>query len=268
MHGRNGTLGLFDFECEKTCNSEMESTDQASGSLVQSTGVLCSSSACQSKTIPTSAKAYKCEDTSRGLGHCSSSGLGKSNSSVSPAVQQRYLGLCASNQTDSLEDALPGVVVSARFRPAEFVRLLNGTPIGQVISDRQLYRHRQTAPELREDGKFICLFKYCAWLFLERQRKRIPRKRRSVDGREVPNLSELRLILERQNHRCALTGEVLTHNNFDLDHIVPIAEGGDFTAANCQLVTAEVNRAKNTMPEEAFIAMCKRVTAYRSNVIE
>ena len=266
MYERNGSLGLLDFECETTRNCKMESTDQASESLAPSTSMLCSSSTCQSKTTLAEAKACEYAAALQGLEHRTSSGSRKGDCSVSPAVQQGELGLCPSNQIDSLEYAIPGVVGSTQFRPAEFVRLLNDTPVGQVISDRQLYRHRQKSPRLRDDGKFICLFKYCAWLFLERQRKRIPRKRRSVDGRDVPSLNELRQILARQNHRCALTGEVLTHNNFDLDHIVPIAEGGDFSAANCQLVTADVNRAKNTMQEEAFIAMCKRVTAYRSIV--
>lgn len=268
MHGRNGTLESFDFECKTTRKCEMESTDQASRSLVQSASVLCSSSTCQSKTNPNPAKAFQITDTLYRLEHCTSSGSGTGDLSVSPAVQQGELGLCTSNQVDRMEDALPGVHGATKFRPAEFVRLLNDTPVGNVVSDRQLYRHRQKSPKLRDDGKFICLFKYCAWLILERQRIRMPRKRRSVDGREVPSLNELRQILARQNYRCALTGEIITHNNFDLDHIVPIAEGGDFSAENCQLVTADVNRAKNTMREEAFIAMCKRVTAYRSNVIE
>ena len=51
-----------------------------------------------------------------------------------------------------------------RLRPSELCRLLNSTPLGEVISERQLYRHRQRAGFRVGDGKHVDLFRYVAWL--------------------------------------------------------------------------------------------------------
>jgi len=83
-----------------------------------------------------------------------------------------------------------------------------------------------------------------------------------VRGRDVLTLEELREILRRQDFRCALTGQRLTPTNFALDHVVPVVEGGDFTADNSQLVLKTVNRAKNTMSQAEFIKMCRQVARH------
>jgi len=44
------------------------------------------------------------------------------------------------------------------------------TPLGEVTSERQLYRHRQRAGSRIGDGKHVDLFRYCAWLHIERHR--------------------------------------------------------------------------------------------------
>ena len=56
------------------------------------------------------------------------------------------------------------------MRPAEVVRVLNSTPLGPVISERQLYRHRMRAGLRIGDGKTVDLLRYVAWLVLERHR--------------------------------------------------------------------------------------------------
>jgi hypothetical protein len=80
-------------------------------------------------------------------------------------------------------------------------------------------------------------------------------------------MDELRDILIRQEYRCALSGERLTPANFALDHIVPIADGGNFSADNSQLVLKMVNRAKNTVSQCEFIAMCRNVAAHQNKKI-
>jgi len=57
------------------------------------------------------------------------------------------------------------------LRPADLARLLNSTPLGTVIDERQLYRHRMRAGFRIGDGKHVDLFRYVAWL---------------VDGRNQP----------------------------------------------------------------------------------
>ena len=51
-----------------------------------------------------------------------------------------------------------------RLGPSELCRLLNSTPLGEVISDRQLYRHRTRAGFRIGDGKSVDLLRYVAWL--------------------------------------------------------------------------------------------------------
>lgn len=51
-----------------------------------------------------------------------------------------------------------------RLKPSELCRLLNSTPLGEVTSERQLYRHRQRAGFRIGDDKHVDLFRYVAWL--------------------------------------------------------------------------------------------------------
>ena len=51
-----------------------------------------------------------------------------------------------------------------KLRPSELVRLLNSTPLGEVISERQLHRHRSRAGLRIGDGKSVDLLRYVAWL--------------------------------------------------------------------------------------------------------
>jgi len=50
------------------------------------------------------------------------------------------------------------------LRPSELARLLNSTPMGTVIDERQLYRHRVRAGYRIGDGKRVDLFRYVTWL--------------------------------------------------------------------------------------------------------
>jgi len=49
-------------------------------------------------------------------------------------------------------------------RPADLARLLNSTPVGTVISERQLHRHRTRAGFRIGDGRSVDLLRYLAWL--------------------------------------------------------------------------------------------------------
>ena len=64
---------------------------------------------------------------------------------------------------------------SRRLRPSELCRLLNSTPLGEVIGERQLHRHR-TRAGLRitstDDPRNIDLLRYVAWLVVERHTPR------------------------------------------------------------------------------------------------
>jgi transposase len=51
-----------------------------------------------------------------------------------------------------------------KLRPGELCRLLNSTPLGEVIADRHLRRHREQAGLRLGDGRHIDLLRYVAWL--------------------------------------------------------------------------------------------------------
>lgn len=51
-----------------------------------------------------------------------------------------------------------------KLRPVELCRLLNSTPLGEVLSERQLHRHRTRAGARIGDGRTIDLLRYVAWL--------------------------------------------------------------------------------------------------------
>jgi len=55
-----------------------------------------------------------------------------------------------------------------RLRPSDLCRLLNSTPLGEVISERQLHRHRTRAGLRIGDGRHVDLLRYVAWLVGER----------------------------------------------------------------------------------------------------
>jgi hypothetical protein len=59
------------------------------------------------------------------------------------------------------------------LRPSELVRLVNSTPAGAVLDERQLYRHRMRAGYRVGDGRRIDLFRYVAWLFDERHSPKV-----------------------------------------------------------------------------------------------
>ncbi|HEX5470440.1 MAG TPA: hypothetical protein VFW73_01060, partial [Lacipirellulaceae bacterium] len=51
-----------------------------------------------------------------------------------------------------------------RLRPSELCRLLNSTPLGEVLNERQLHRHRTRAGLRIGDGRYVDLLRYVAWL--------------------------------------------------------------------------------------------------------
>jgi hypothetical protein len=51
-----------------------------------------------------------------------------------------------------------------KLRPVDVCRLVNSTPLGTVLDERQLYRHRSRAGFRIGDGRHVDLFRYAAWL--------------------------------------------------------------------------------------------------------
>ena len=68
--------------------------------------------------------------------------------------------------------------------------------------------------------------------------------------------------LVESRFRCALSGRPLLPDNFSLDHIIPIADGGTDDVSNLQAVDSAVNKAKGTLSREDFIQLCRDVAEH------
>lgn len=55
-----------------------------------------------------------------------------------------------------------------KLTPTQLARLLNSTPLGEVISERQIHRHRTRGGYRIGEGRYIDLLKYTAWLAQQR----------------------------------------------------------------------------------------------------
>lgn len=146
-----------------------------------------------------------------------------------------------------------------RLRPSELTRLLNSTPLGTVITESRLDRHRELAGHRIGEQRWVDLVRYTAWLFLERHAPQPARRQRGKGNAESDKITKsgvLRL-LERQKYRCFLTGWELTPHNVSLDHRLPVSRGGTHTLSNAQALHEDVNRAKGTLTNEEFIELCR-----------
>jgi len=74
-------------------------------------------------------------------------------------------------------------------------------------------------------------------------------------------------MIERQGHRCALTGAVLTPNTASIDHIVPLVRGGKHHPDNAHVVTRDVNRMKGQLTVAEFVGVCRLVADHHAGVV-
>lgn len=155
-----------------------------------------------------------------------------------------------------------------RLRPSELTRLLNSTPLGTVISERQLYRYRERAGNQIGEQRRIDLFKFTAWLVCERHQSatdHLTRRRAAVKHQRITKREVLDL-LESQSYCCALTGWELTPHTASLDHQIPVSRGGEHSISNAQALHEDVNRAKGTLTNEEFVTLCRAVVRHADNI--
>jgi len=69
-------------------------------------------------------------------------------------------------------------------------------------------------------------------------------------------------LLDHQHYRCALTGRCLTPQTAALDHVMPMRRGGQHAIENTQVLHKDVNRAKGSLSNEEFLAMCREVVQW------
>lgn len=178
----------------------------------------------------------------------------------SKTAQARHLGFLGAYENSQAgevrSEALPSSL-TIHLRAVDTARLLNSTPLGTVINERQLYRHRMRSGDGFMCGRKVDFIAYAAWLFNQKHSDSIsPAEAQSISFRSVQQL------LRRQQYRCALSGRELTPTTAALDHIVAISRGGGHSIENAQVLHRDVNRAKNVMGNEEFVALCRDVVAW------
>lgn len=77
-----------------------------------------------------------------------------------------------------------------------------------------------------------------------------------------PTAKRIRRLVELQCFRCAMTGRELVPDDANLDHIAPVAAGGEHVMGNVQVVHKVINQMKSTLPKSEFIEWCRLVVAY------
>ena len=76
---------------------------------------------------------------------------------------------------------------------------------------------------------------------------------------KIATRGELIGLIKSQKFKCALSGVSMSPSNAELDHIVPVSDGGGHNIANLQVVHKAINRMKGTMSNDQFIEWCERV---------
>lgn len=69
-----------------------------------------------------------------------------------------------------------------QLRPSMLTRMLNSTPLGEVLGDRQLRRHRNRAGYRIGDEKHVDLLRYAAWLLWNRHNPEPDREPRDYEA--------------------------------------------------------------------------------------
>lgn len=82
-----------------------------------------------------------------------------------------------------------------------------------------------------------------------------------TEGQAITSAA-LEALIEQQQYRCALSGVPLSPDDSALDHKHPVKRGGTHCISNLQWLEPAVNKAKHTMTNDEFVAMCRRVVAW------
>lgn len=79
---------------------------------------------------------------------------------------------------------------------------------------------------------------------------------------EPATAKQLKNKLIANDYRCALSGLRLSPETVNVDHIIPVSDGGSDSINNLQLLDSRINQMKGTLSQEEFIELCSRVTAW------
>ena len=126
-----------------------------------------------------------------------------------------------------------------QLRPTYLARLLNATPLGEVINDRQLRRHRTRAGLRDGDEKTVDLFRYAAWLVDVRHSPKESKQPRDYDDVKEQNRKRAAVVAAAGRNIGSIPDIVDVKRRdacrFDL-RLFCETYNPDASAANCLLI--------------------------------
>jgi len=141
-------------------------------------------------------------------------------------------------------------------RQREYVDAFKRLGSTRAVADEFAVTQQTVQVQLNQAAKNNGMQSLTEWL----PKEMIARSKRSKTGKA--SASELMQLIDTQEYRCALSGVLLTPETSSLDHKTPISSGGSDAIDNLQWVSNEVNRAKGSMNQDAFIEMCRLVSQW------
>lgn len=106
------------------------------------------------------------------------------------------------------------------------------------------------------------------WMSQARNKQRNIRGRKMKDDKgKIASASEIVAQLEKDNYKCFLTGWDLDIDNFSIDHLVPVCQGGTNEIDNLRCVVPDANRAKGAVSLKRFIEICCAVAARHGGMV-
>jgi hypothetical protein len=105
-----------------------------------------------------------------------------------------------------------------QLKPSQLLHLLNATPLGQVLNDRRLRKHRETAGLAIGDGKSIDLLRYAGWLAANRDRNV------AADRSGAPPVEPSKDAYERKKATEAARNRAKAAKGKEIGSLPPIAD--------------------------------------------
>lgn len=84
---------------------------------------------------------------------------------------------------------------------------------------------------------------------------------RAKDKEATATVAEISRLWKKQRGVCTVTGRRLNKQNAQLDHIIPLKQGGSDLVENLRWVHRDVNYAKRDLLDEDFYRLCLDVVA-------
>lgn len=66
-------------------------------------------------------------------------------------------------------------------------------------------------------------------------------------------------VKETQTHICYYCGQLLTDDNFTIDHLIPLSRGGKHKMKNLKPCCMSCNREKGSMTRDEYLSVCKPI---------